>query len=100
MSDADIVDGIQRPGRFDVTVASEADARRLIHQALPGAVELPAAVAGQGYPAPPTGVRQWFQIHPAEPAVGNDLPHAKYADWTKGKKGRGGSWGHLFFPLS
>jgi len=26
------------------------------------------------------------------------LPHIKYADWTGGKKGSGGTWGHLFFP--
>ncbi len=46
----------------------------------------------------PQGVKAWFQVHPAEPAVGNNLPHVKYADWTGGKKGRGGSWSHIFFP--
>jgi hypothetical protein len=98
MSENEIIDGIRSPGRFDATVGSEADARRLIRAALPHAVELPAAVTGGTYPPPPAGVKAWFQSHPAEPAVGNPLPHLKYADWTGGKKGRGGSWGHLFFP--
>ncbi len=97
MSDA-IVRGIQQPGRFDAAVPSESEARRLLREALPDAVELPRAVAGQPYAGPPPGVRKWFQAHPSEPEVGNDLPHVKYADWTGGKKSRGGSWGHLFFP--
>lgn len=79
-------------------VESEADARRLVRTALPHAVELPAAVSGQPYPAPPPGVKAWYQVHPAEPSVAISLPHVKYADWTKGKKGRGGSWGHICFP--
>jgi hypothetical protein len=94
----ELVRGIRQPGRFDATVDSEAEARRLVREALPDAVELPRAVAGQPYPAPPQGVRRWFQAHPPEPDIGNALPHVKYADWTGGKKGRGGSWGHLFFP--
>jgi hypothetical protein len=36
-------------------------------------------------------------VHPAEPAVGYNQPHVKYVDWTRGKKGRGGSWGHINF---
>ena len=98
MSDDEIIDGIRQPGRFDAVVASEADATRLVVSALPGAVELPRADLGGAYTPPPTGVKAWYQIHPAEPTVGNDLPHVKYADWSRGKKGRGGSWGHLFFP--
>ena len=65
---------------------------------MPDVIELPRAVAGQPYAGPPAGVRKWFQVHPPELGVGNDLPHLKYADWTGGKKGRGGSWGHLSFP--
>lgn len=97
MSDA-IVNGIRQPGRFDATVTSEAEAKRLVGEAMPDAVELPPAVAGQPYAGPPPGVRKWFQVHPPEPGVGHDQPHVKYADWTGGKKGRGGSWGHIFFP--
>jgi hypothetical protein len=55
-------------------------------------------VAGRPYLPAPSGVKTWYQVQPPEPSVGNDLPHVKYADWTQGKKGRGGTWGHLFFP--
>jgi hypothetical protein len=98
MSDDDIIKGIQASGRFDATVGSEADAKRLVTTALPHAIELAPAAAGQAYASPPKGARAAYQDHPAEPGVGNDLPHVKYVDWTKGKRGRGGSWGHLFFP--
>jgi hypothetical protein len=98
MSDADIIKGIQAPGRFDATVGSEAYAKRLVKTALPHAIELPPAKAGQAYASPPKGTIATYQVHPAEPAVGNNQPHVKYADWTKGKKGSGGSWGHVFFP--
>jgi len=96
-ADAEIIQGIQAPGRYDATVASEDEARRLLQQAMPDAVEVPAAVAGKPYPNPPAGCRKWFQLHPPETRVGNDRPHFKYADWTRGKKGRGGSWGHIEF---
>lgn len=98
MTEADIIKGIQAAGRFDATVRSDAEALRLVRTALPHATELPPAVAGQHYPSPPPGVKAWFQVQPAEPSAGNNLPHVKYADWTRGKKGRGGSWGHIFFP--
>lgn len=98
MTEDDIIIGIGRAGRFDATVESEAEAKRLVKKALPHATELPPAVKGQLYPSPNPGVKAWYQVHPSEPEVGNSLPHVKYADWTKGKKGRGGSWGHLFFP--
>jgi hypothetical protein len=97
VSDA-IVQGIRQPGRFDATVASSAEATRLVREAMPDAVERPHAIAGQPYSVPPPGVKKWFQVHAPEPSVGNNQPHVKYADWTKGKKGRGGSWGHIFFP--
>ena len=77
---------------------SEAAARRIIQQALPHAQEVPPASAGQPYPSPPQGVKAWFQVHPAEPEVDHSLPHLKDVDWTGGKKGSGGSWGHLFYP--
>ena len=98
MSEAEIIRGIQQPGRFDAVVGSEADAQRLVRAALPHAVELPPATPGQPYPSPPQGVKAWYQLQPAEPNAGNDWPHVKYADWTGGKKGRGGTWGHLSFP--
>ena len=99
-SENDYVQGVQAPGRYDATVGSEEEARRIIQHALPHTQELPPAIAGQVYPNPPAGVKAWFQVHPEEPAVGNSLPHIKYADWTAGKKGTGGTWGHLFFPPS
>jgi hypothetical protein len=98
MTEAEIIRGVQQPGRFDAVVGSEADARRLVQKALPHAVELPPAVAGQPYASPPQGIKAWFQVHPPEPVAGNNLPHVKYVDWTGGKKGRGGSWGHIGFP--
>jgi len=98
MSDNDIIKGIQAPGKFDATVGSEAEAKRLVSAALPNAVELSPAISGQPYASPPRGVKATYQVHPAETGVGNDLPHVKYADWTNGKKGCGGTWGHVFFP--
>jgi hypothetical protein len=79
-------------------VGSEAEARRIIEQALPNAQEISPATAGQPYPKPPGGVKAWFQVQPPEPSAGHDLPHIKYQDWSHGKKGFGGTWGHLFFP--
>ena len=96
-TDAEIIRGIRTPGCYDATVGSEAEARRLLQQAMPDAVELPAAVTGQPYPNPPPGCLKWRQLHPPELAVGHKRPHFKYADWTRGKKGRGGSWGHIEF---
>jgi hypothetical protein len=98
VSGDEIIQGIRQPGRFDASADSESEARGLVRAAMPDAVELPRALAGQPYAGPPSGVRKWFQVHPPEPSVGNDRPHVKYADWTGGKKGRGGSWGHIDFP--
>ena len=97
-TEADHVRGVGAAGKYDATVGSEAEARGIVQQALPHAVELPPAFTGQPYPNPPKGVKAWFQVQPAESDVGNMLPHIKYADWTRGKKASGGSWGHLFFP--
>ena len=94
----EIINGIRRPGSYHATVASEADAKRLVRAVLPHAVEVPAAVVGQPYPLANQGIKAWYQVHPAEPNVGHNLPHVKYENWTKGKKKSGGSWGHLFFP--
>ncbi len=96
-TDAEIIAGIQAPGRYNANVGSEAEARRLLQQAMPDAIELPPATSGQAYPNPPRGCKKWYQLHPPEPHVGHDQPHFKYADWTRGKKGRGGSWGHIEF---
>jgi hypothetical protein len=94
---ASTVNGIKAPGLFNDTVGSLDEARAAIKKAFPDAVELPPALPGKPYPSPPPGVKKWFQVHPPEPGAGNDLPHIKYVDWTTGKKGTGGSWGHLFF---
>lgn len=96
-AEAEIIRGIRAAGRFDAVVDSEAEARRLLKDAFPDAHELPAARIGVPYPTPPAGCRKWFQLHPAEPPVGHHRPHFKYADWTRGKKGTGGSWGHIEF---
>ena len=95
-TEADYINGVKAPGKFAATVGSESDARRIVQQALPIAQELPPGIVGQPYSNPPQGVKSWFQVHPAEPEVGNMLPHIKYADWTGGKKGSGGTCGHLF----
>ena len=100
-TEADHVRGVKAPGRYDATVGSEEEARRIMEQAMPDAPELPPAVAGQPYPTPPPGTDKWFQRHPPDAAPGSNdpnLPHLKYADWTRGKKNKGGSWGHLYFP--
>lgn len=94
------VRGVAASGRYDATVDSEDEARRIVRNAMPDAVELPPGVAGEPYPVAPRGVKKWYQRHPPEPQVGNELPHIKYEDWTRGKKGSGGSWGHISFPES
>jgi hypothetical protein len=88
---------IGAPGRFNTTVGSMEEALALVRQAYPNAVELPEAQPGLPYGNVPAGVTQWFRIEPAEPNVGNMLPHIKFADWTHGGKRNGGSWGHIFF---
>ena len=98
MSEEEIIEGIRLPGRFDVEVESVEQAQRLVRKAIPEAVELPPGISGSQYPSPSAGTEAWHQQHPAEPSVGNNRPHVKYADWRRGKKGRGGSWGHVFFP--
>ncbi|MGE0374723.1 MAG: hypothetical protein AB7Q45_04855 [Planctomycetaceae bacterium] len=87
--------GITSPGRYDSPVTTAEHARRLLQTAMPDAVELPPAVTASPYPNPPPGCRKWYQLHPPEPGVGHVRPHFKYADWTQGKKGAGGKWGHI-----
>jgi len=64
---------------------------------MPDAWELPAATLGSRYPNPPAGCKKWYQLHPPEASAGNRRAHFKYVDWSRGKKGRGGSWGHIEF---
>jgi hypothetical protein len=96
-TEAEVITGITTPGRYDVTATSQRQARYFLQQAMPDAVELASAVRGLPYPRPPSGCKKWYQLHPPEPSVGHSKPHFKYADWTTGKKGRGGSWGHIEF---
>jgi hypothetical protein len=99
-TEADHVDAVKKPGRYNAVVGSESEARRIVQQALPHAVEVAPAVAGKPYPRPDPNAKAWFQVQPAEPAVNHAWPHIKYEDWTGGKKFKGGRWGHLFFPPS
>lgn len=85
-TEADHIRGVKAPGRYNATVGSEEEARRIVRTAMPDAVEVPSAVAGQTYPIPGPGVKKWFQLQPPEPEVGNNLPHIKYEDWTGGKE--------------
>jgi hypothetical protein len=100
-TEADHVRGIRSPGSYDAVIASEEEARQIMRIALPDAIELPPAVPGRPYPGPPPGAKRWFQLHPPDAPPGSSLPplpHFKYVDWTRGKRQRGGSWGHLSFP--
>jgi hypothetical protein len=99
-TEADHISAVKSPGRYNATVGSEEDARRIVQQALPYAVEVPPAISGQPYPTAAPHVKAWYQVQPAEPDVGNLLPHVKYEDWTGGKEFKGGRWGHLSFPES
>ncbi len=84
----DHVRGVKAPGKYDATVGSEKEARRILRRAMPDAPELPAVVAGQAYPSPTPGTYKWFQRHPVDSAPGSNapnLPHMKYADWTGGE---------------
>jgi hypothetical protein len=72
-----VAQGVKAAGKYDATVGSLDEARQVIGKAMPDAVELPPAVAGQPYASPPPGVKKWFQVQPAEPNVGNMQPHIK-----------------------
>lgn len=98
MTDDEIIKGIRSPGRFDADVDSAEEAERLVRIALPKARGLPDATEGLPYPTAPPGTDAWYQRHPAEPAIGNNKPHLKYVDWSRGKKGRGGTLGPHLLP--
>ena len=74
MTEAEIIKGITAPGKFDATIGSRTDALRVVRVALPHATELPVAMADQPYPSPPKGVKDWFQVHPADAAPGRTCP--------------------------
>lgn len=97
-TEADHIKAVQAPGRYNSTVGSEDEARRIVRQALPHATEVARGTPDQPYPQAAPGVKAWYQVQPPEPDVGHSLPHVKYEDWTGGKKFKGGRWGHLFFP--
>ena len=99
LNEQQLINILRQPGRHNVTVATKTEALELARKALPDAVQLPEVIAGGMYPST-QGIKCWFRIEPAEPAVGNNLPHVKFADWTHGKKWEGGRWGHIFFISS
>ncbi|MDW8244738.1 MAG: hypothetical protein RMJ88_16140 [Thermogemmata sp.] len=96
LSDEELLEKLTRPGRHNVTVTTKTEALNLARQILSGAQHLPDAVTGQAYGST-KGIKKWFRLEPAEPAVGNNLPHVKFADWTSGKKTTGGRYGHIFY---
>jgi hypothetical protein len=96
LSDKELLDKLKQPGKHNVTVGTKTEALDLARKAVPTGTHLPDEVAGQAYGST-KGIKSWFRVEPAEPAVGNDLPHVKFADWTGGKKRTGGRHGHIFF---
>ncbi len=68
-------------------VNTKADAIKMIESARPNLSEYPAYTKS----APKSG----YEFHPAEPNVGNDMPHIKWWDWSNGKAN--GGEGHIFF---
>lgn len=92
-----ILKKLREPGTFNPTASSKQEALEWAQEAFPDAVHLPDAQPNTPYPST-AGYDKWYRFEPAEPDVGNNLPHIKYADWTGGKKNRGGSWGHIFYP--
>jgi hypothetical protein len=94
----EILNKLRAPGKYEGAIASsKEEALEWAREAFPNAMELPEAVAGQPYPKAPPGVKDWFQVQPPEPAVGNMRPHVKYEIWSGGKKTSGGSWGHIWY---
>lgn len=69
------------------TVNTEKEARELLAEAKPNLKEYPLYTKKQ--------YKSGFEVHPAEPIVGNDLPHIKWKDWSSGKSEV--SDGHIFF---
>ncbi len=92
-----ILKQLREPGPFSPTAPSKQAALEWAQEAFPDAMHLPDAQPNAPYPST-AGYKKWYRFEPAEPNVGNNMPHVKYTDWTGGKKGTGGSWGHIFFP--
>jgi len=71
----------------NATVKNKETAKELILEAKPDLAEYPM-YAKEPY-------KSGYEFHPAEPVVGNDLPHIKWKDWSNGKSD--GSEGHIFY---
>ena len=72
---------------INVIVESEDDARKLLSESRSTLQEYDTYTSEK--------YKAGFEIHPAEPNVGNDLPHIKWKDWSSGKAS--GANGHIFF---
>lgn len=71
----------------NTTVKNKEAAKELISEGRPDLKEYPTYSKEQ--------YKAGYEYHPAEPDVGNDLPHIKWKDWSNGKSD--GSEGHIFF---
>ncbi|MCM1060151.1 MAG: hypothetical protein NC452_07630 [Eubacterium sp.] len=72
---------------INVIANSEDDARKLLSEARSELQEFETYT--------PEKYKAGFEVHPAEPDVGNDLPHLKWKDWSNGKSS--GANGHIFW---
>lgn len=54
-TEADHIRGVRDVGKYDAVVGSEDEARRIVRQALPHALELPPGIVGVPYPNPLAG---------------------------------------------
>ena len=72
---------------INIKVENQADAHRLMKEAGLD-LELKPTYTNEPYKA-------GYEVHPAEPNVGNNFPHIKWKDWTGGKSN--GAEGHIFF---
>lgn len=71
---------------INVETGSLEEAEKLINQTRPDLEKKPT-YGNNG--------KSGYEIHPAEPNVGNNKPHIKWWDWSKGKAN--GAEGHIFF---
>jgi hypothetical protein len=74
----------------NIRVSNQQEAESLLKDAFPEIYKNPTPTYSQQPPK-----TAWWQLHPSEPSVGNDLPHIKFQDWTGGKSK--GVSGHIFF---
>ena len=98
----DIIDGIKRTGNLMLPLPPKLRQNSSYKRRYPMPPSCLPQSRGQPYPASPKGVKAWFQVHPTDATPGSgipNLPHIKYVDWTGGKRGKGGSWGHIVFPF-